>query len=112
MSGSCSNKKCYGGNAVKIFSVAIKNFRRTRPAKLTLPDHAVLIGDDNTGKSSVFEAIDLALGQNRNSPPASLLREDYRVGGKGKRRTLANLRHRSPAKIERLRRVLHGKTLP
>ncbi len=36
-----------------------------------LPDHAVLIGDSNTGKSSVFEAIDLVLGPhplNRRPP--------------------------------------------
>jgi putative ATP-dependent endonuclease of OLD family len=56
---------------VKIFSVSIENFRGIRCTKLTLPDHAVLIGDNNTGKSSVFEAIDLALGPDRLSrrPP-------------------------------------------
>lgn len=50
---------------MRIFSVAIKNFRGIRAAKLLLPDHAVLIGDNNTGKSSVLEAIDLALGPDR-----------------------------------------------
>lgn len=50
---------------MKICSVAIENFRGIRSAKLVLPDHAVLIGDNNTGKSSVFEAIDLALGPDR-----------------------------------------------
>lgn len=50
---------------MKIFSVAIENFRGIRSAKLLLPDHAVLIGDNNTGKSSVLEAIDLALGPDR-----------------------------------------------
>jgi len=56
---------------VKIFSVEIENFRGIRSAKLLLPDHAVLIGDNNTGKSSVFEAVDLALGPDRLSrrPP-------------------------------------------
>lgn len=56
---------------MKIFSVGIENFRGIRSAKLLLPDHAVLIGDNNTGKSSVFEAIDLALGPDRLSrrPP-------------------------------------------
>ena len=52
---------------MKIFSVVIENFRGIQSAKLVLPDHAVLIGDNNTGKSSVFEAIDLALGPDRMS---------------------------------------------
>ena len=43
---------------------------------------------------------------NRNSPPAILLRESFRDGGKTKKRTLANLSHWPEAKIEALRRVL------
>jgi len=43
---------------------------------------------------------------NRSSPPAILLRESYRAGGKVKSRTLANLTHWPPAKIAALRRVL------
>lgn len=54
----------------------------------------------------------VALVPNRNSPPAYLLREGYREGGKVKTRTLANLSHWSLAKIERLRRVLRDETLP
>jgi putative ATP-dependent endonuclease of OLD family len=50
---------------MKIYSIAIENFRGIRSAKLVLPDHAVLIGDNNTGKSSVLEAIDLVLGPDR-----------------------------------------------
>lgn len=45
---------------------------------------------------------------NRNSPPAVLLRESYRHHGKVKTRTLANLTHLGPAKIEALRRALAG----
>ncbi len=37
---------------------------------------------------------------NRNSPPAILLRESYRVGGKVKKRTLLNLRTWPPALVE------------
>jgi hypothetical protein len=56
---------------MKIYSVTIEDFRSIRCAKPVLPDHAVLIGDNNTGRSSVFEAIDLALGPDRPSrrPP-------------------------------------------
>ena len=48
---------------------------------------------------------------NRNSPPAILLRESYRDGNKFKRRTLANLSHWAPAKIEALRRVLRDEAV-
>jgi len=47
---------------------------------------------------------------NRSSPPAVLLRESYRDGGKVKTRTLANLTDWPDAKIEALRRVLKGET--
>ncbi len=45
---------------------------------------------------------------NRNSPPAILLREGYREGGKAKSRTLANLTHWRPERIEALKRALKG----
>lgn len=65
---------------MKIFSVAIGNFRGIRSAKLMLPDHAVLIGDNNTGKSSVFEAIDLALGPDRLSRRPPVDEHDFYQG--------------------------------
>src|ERR1700681_924705 len=45
---------------------------------------------------------------NRTSPPAILLRESFREHGKVKNRTLANLSHWNHARIEALRRALHG----
>jgi Transposase DDE domain len=45
---------------------------------------------------------------NRGSPPAILLRESYRAGGKVRTRTLANLSRWPEAKIEALRLVLKG----
>jgi transposase len=45
---------------------------------------------------------------NRNSPPAILLRESYRVDGKVKTRTIANITHLRPAQIEALRAALSG----
>ena len=45
---------------------------------------------------------------NRTSPPAVLLRESYRQGGRVKKRTLANLSKLPAAGIEALRRVLRG----
>jgi len=49
---------------------------------------------------------------NRNSPPAVLLREAWREGGKVKNRTLANISHWPPEQIEALRQVLKGNTKP
>ena len=48
---------------------------------------------------------------NRGSPPAILLRESYRDGGKVRTRTLANLSRWPEAKIEALRRVLKGEAV-
>jgi transposase len=48
---------------------------------------------------------------NRDSPPAVLLRESYREGGKVKSRTLASISDWPEAKIDSLRRVLAGETL-
>jgi hypothetical protein len=45
---------------------------------------------------------------NRDSPPAILLRESYRQGGKVKTRTLANITHLGSHQIEALRLALAG----
>ncbi len=45
---------------------------------------------------------------NRTSPPAILLREGYREGGKAKSRTIANISGWAPERIEALARALKG----
>ena len=45
---------------------------------------------------------------NRNSPPAVLLRESYRVGKKVQKRTLANLSKWPASLVEGLRTLLRG----
>jgi len=47
---------------------------------------------------------------NRNSPPAILLRESFRLNGKVLNRTLANLSHWPPAQVDAMRAVLKGAT--
>ena len=47
---------------------------------------------------------------NRNSPPAILLRESYREGGKVRKRTLANLSQLPPEAVEGLQTLLKGGT--
>jgi putative ATP-dependent endonuclease of the OLD family len=56
---------------LKVRRLKIENFRGIASATVLLPDHAVLIGDNNTGKTTVLEALDLALRPdrlNRRSP--------------------------------------------
>jgi transposase len=45
---------------------------------------------------------------NRDSPPAILLRESFRQDGRVRKRTLANLSHWPAARVQALRRALHG----
>jgi hypothetical protein len=45
---------------------------------------------------------------NRNSPPAVLLRQSYRKGGKVRKRTLANLSKLPDETVEGLRILLKG----
>ena len=50
---------------MRICHLEVRNFRGINQAEIFLPNHAVLIGDNNTGKTSLLEAIDLALGPDR-----------------------------------------------
>jgi hypothetical protein len=52
----------------------------------------------------------VAVVPNRGSPPAILLRQSYREGGKVKNRTLANLSSWPEDKVDDLRRVLKGQS--
>ncbi|MFP3558564.1 AAA family ATPase [Paraburkholderia sp. SIMBA_049] len=58
---------------MRIARLCIDNFRGIKHATLLLPKHGVLIGDNNTGKTTVLEALDLTLGPDRLNrvPPIS-----------------------------------------
>lgn len=51
--------------------LSIHNYRGIKQAVILLPKHGVLIGDNNTGKTTVLEALDLVLGPSRlnRQPP-------------------------------------------
>ncbi len=51
--------------------VKVSDFRGVKDATIMLPHHAVLIGDNNTGKTTLLESLDLALGPDRlnRTPP-------------------------------------------
>lgn len=68
------------GEILRIHAVLIENFRGISSTKLVLPNHAVLIGDNNTGKSSVLEAIDLSLGPDRLSRRPPVDEHDFYEG--------------------------------
>src|SRR5215510_9344813 len=57
---------------------------------------------------AIIEVMYITRVPNRGSPPAVLLRESYREGGKVKNRTLANLSSWPEAKVEALSRALKG----
>ena len=65
---------------MKISRVKIRNFRGIKCADLLFPDHVVLIGDNNTGKSTILEAIDLVLGPDRLSRRAPIDEHDFYQG--------------------------------
>ncbi|WP_343548009.1 AAA family ATPase [Ralstonia sp.] len=56
---------------MRVCQLKISNFRGVRAAELLLPKHAVIIGDNNVGKTTVLEALDLTLGPDRlnRTPP-------------------------------------------
>lgn len=59
------------GAILQICRLSIKNFRGIQDSTIVFPKHAVLLGDNNTGKTTVLEAIDLVLGPDRlnRTPP-------------------------------------------
>ena len=65
---------------MKIARIKINNFRGIKSAELLLPNHVVLVGDNNTGKSTVLEAIDLVLGPERLHRPSPIDEHDFYAG--------------------------------
>lgn len=65
---------------MKINRLKVENFRGIRSAELLLSDHVVLIGDNNTGKSTILEAIDLVLGPDRLSRRPPIDEHDFYLG--------------------------------
>jgi putative ATP-dependent endonuclease of OLD family len=62
---------------MRIARINIKNLRGIAAAELHLTGHTVLIGDNNSGKSTVLEAIDLVLGPDRLSRAAAIDEHDF-----------------------------------
>lgn len=65
---------------MKIAAVWIHNFRGIREGTLYFGEHVVLVGDNNTGKSTVLEALDLVLGPERLSKRPPIDEHDFHGG--------------------------------
>jgi putative ATP-dependent endonuclease of the OLD family len=50
---------------VKLYKLEIENFRGVRRGKIVFGDHPVFIGANNTGKTTVIEALTLLLGRDK-----------------------------------------------
>jgi len=60
--------------------ISISNFRGISNAIILLPKHAVFIGDNNTGKTTVLEALDLTLGPDRLNRRPPIDEHDFYQG--------------------------------
>lgn len=65
---------------MKVSKLSIRNFRGIREAELFFPDHVVLIGDNNVGKSTIFEALNLVLGPDRLGRRPVVDEHDFYLG--------------------------------
>jgi putative ATP-dependent endonuclease of OLD family len=65
---------------MRIVRLLVDNFRGVRTGNVLLPQHAVFVGDNNTGKSTLLEAIDLVLGPERLSRRPPINEHDFYAG--------------------------------
>jgi putative ATP-dependent endonuclease of OLD family len=65
---------------VRIAHIKIENFRGIKSGELFLPKSTALVGDNNCGKSTVLEAIDLCLGPERLSKHPAIDEHDFYAG--------------------------------
>jgi putative ATP-dependent endonuclease of OLD family len=65
---------------MQVTRLEIKNFRGIQTAEIFLTKHSVILGDNNTGKTTVLEALDLALGPDRLSRGTVIDEHDFYLG--------------------------------
>lgn len=62
---------------MRVARLTIENYRGIKKAVILLPKHGVLIGDNNTGKTAILEALDLVLGPDRLSRQPPIDEHDF-----------------------------------
>ena len=65
---------------MQLANIKINNFRGIKHCSLDFSSHTVLVGDNNTGKSTILEAIDLVLGPERLSKRPVIDEHDFFAG--------------------------------
>lgn len=65
---------------MNICKVDISNFRGIKSASILLNGNVVFVGDNNTGKSTIFEAIDLVMGPDRLARHPIIDEHDFYAG--------------------------------
>ncbi|MEZ0472727.1 ATP-dependent nuclease [Luteimonas salinilitoris] len=65
---------------MQVARIHIENFRGVKEATLDFANHAVLLGDNNTGKTTVLEALDLVLGPDRLNRTPPIDEHDFYLG--------------------------------
>src|SRR5450830_145291 len=65
---------------MQVARLQIQNFRGIQQADVYLSKHAVLVGDNNTGKTTILEALDLVLGPDRLSRSTVIDEHDFYLG--------------------------------
>ena len=65
---------------MKIIRLKVENFRGIKNCEIIFSGHTALVGDNNTGKSTILEAIDLVLGPERMSRFPVIDEHDFYAG--------------------------------
>lgn len=65
---------------MRIVKIIVNNFRGIEYGEIYLPNHGVLVGDNNVGKSTILEAIDLVLGPERMRKNSIIDEHDFFAG--------------------------------
>lgn len=65
---------------MKVCRLSISNFRGVHSGTIYFPKHAVLIGDNNIGKTTLLEALDLVLGPDRLNRVPPIDEHDFYEG--------------------------------
>lgn len=65
---------------MRICNIKIDNFRGIKHANIFLDGNSVFVGDNNAGKSTIFEAIDLVMGPDRLNRQSIIKEHDFYAG--------------------------------
>jgi len=65
---------------MRIHEIHIKGFRGIKTADFVLGNHTLLVGENDVGKTTILEAINLTLGPDRGGRPDSIDEHDFFLG--------------------------------